>query len=262
MFKDKGFNIKEITSVDLIKPKPSEKTHIYYGNVVPKYELVYKLSGEVITHFKKETFHIKPGAVYIIPKCDDADYHIERTVPGDCIDIFFDTDSAIISNLFILDFDENGKIKNLFQNLHKLWILKPEGYYFKCMAYIYEIFYEMQLKHDQYFPKSKYKLIEPGVEYLHNNLYNVIDYHKPSEICGISYTYFKKLFLEKFGVPPVRYVNNLRLERSRELLLTNKYPIGEIAQMCGFENAYYFSRKFKEKYRSSPTSYKNNVGSN
>lgn len=257
MFENKGFNIKEISHVDLIKPKETKRKTIHYGNKTSRYELIYKLSGESITHFNKKSYHIKPGMVYILPKSENADYYVERIIPGDCIDIFFDTDIPSGENLFLLDFDENIKILNLFQKIYKLWLTKPNGYYFKCMSAVYEILYEMLLKSEQYSPKSKYKKLEPGIEYIHNNLYDDIDYNLPSKICGISYTYFKKLFIEKFGVPPVRYVNNMRLERSRGLLLTNKYSVGEIAKMCGFENTYYFSKKFKEKYQSSPTAYKN-----
>lgn len=256
MLENKNFNIKEIFSVDLVKPKSSEGKIIRYGRKIPRFELIYKLSGEVITHFNKEIFQIKQGNVYIIPKADGAEYYIERTDPGDCIDIFFDADISLGDNLIMFDFKEDNKIQSLFQKIHTLWITKPNGYYFKCMSVIYEILYEIILKQEQYSPKSKYRVIEKGVEYLHNNLYGDIDYQKPSQLCGISYTYFKKLFIEKFGMPPVQYVTELRLERSRELLLTNKYRVGEIAEICGFKNAYYFSKKFKEAYRISPTDLK------
>lgn len=259
MFENKNFNITEISSVALIKPKENEGKIIHYGQKIPRYELVYKLSGEVLTHFNKDVFRIKPGMVYIIPKSDNADYYIERTNPGDCIDIFFDTDTSLGQNLILINFEDNNKIQNLFQKIYKLWITKSDGYYFKCMALVYESLYEMILKHEQYSPKSKYKVLEKGIDYLHNNLYTNIDYKMPSKLCGISYTYFKKLFIEKFGIPPVQYVNNMRLERSSELLLTNKYSIGEISKMCGYENIYYFSKKFKEKYQCSPSSYKNSM---
>lgn len=251
-----NFSIKEITSVALIEPKASEKRSINYGNKIPRYELIYKLSGEVITHFRKSTYHIKPGTVYIIPKCEDARYHIERTIPGNCIDIFFDTDIEFVKDFVITDFEENAKILNLFEKALKMWLTKPTGYYFNCMSVVYEILYEMLLKNEQYSPKNKYAIIEPGVQYIKNNLFGEINYRTPSEICEISYTYFKKLFIKKFGIPPVQYVNAMRLERSKELLLTNKCSVGDVAKMCGFENTYYFSRKFKEKYGLSPTDYK------
>lgn len=257
MFDKKNFNIKEIYSVALIEPRKHEKNKIYYGDYIPRCELIYKLSGEVITHFNNDIHHIRQGITYIIPKSNTADYYIERTIPGDCIDIFFDTDLPLEQHLYILDFKDNTKVFDLFQEIYMLWLTRPSGYYFKCMSIMYEILYEMLLKYDQYSPKCKYNVLEPGIEYIHSNLYGTIDYYIPSKLCDISYTYFKKLFIERFGVPPIQYVNALRLERSKELLLTNKYSVNEIARMCGFENTYYFSRRFKEKYHLSPTAYKN-----
>ena len=256
MFENQNINIKEIGSAVYVRPNKEEK-HVRYGNDSAKlYQLVYKISGTAVIHFNGEIFKTVPGTVYIIPKCENPDYYVERPEVGECIDIFFDTDTAFLQNIYSLNFGENIKIKNLFQNIYKLWITKPQGYYCKCLSAVYEILYEMILRGNKYILNSKYKIIEPGIKYIHNNLYNEIDFYVPSQICGISYTYFKKLFIEKFGVPPVRYVNSLRLERSRELLLLNQYSVNEIAKMCGFENTYYFLKKFKEKYRFAPTVYK------
>lgn len=248
-------NINEIYSVALISPDKSEKRRKYDG-LLPRYQLIYKLSGEVVTHFNGKTACIIPGTAYIIPKCSDAEYYIERTEIGDCIDIYFDTDFPLTDELLCFDFSSDSEMKNLFRSAYRLWLLKPEGYYYRAMAKAYEILYKMAAKSKKYLPEHKYKRIESGVEYIRNHIYDSsIDYYMPSKICGISYTYFKKLFIEKFGVPPVKYVNNMRLERSKELLFTNAYSVGEIAKMCGFESTYYFSKKFKEKYLCPPTLY-------
>lgn len=259
MFESKNVCVKEITSVILVKAKENEGRIIHYGDKIQRCELIYKLSGEVITHFNKKVYHIKPGEVYILPKTGNADYFIERIAPGDCIDIFFDTDASFGEDLLLFDFRDHMKVRNLFQKIYGLWLTKPEGYEWKGMSAVYEILYEMLLKKEQSAAKSKFKKLEPGIEYLHSHLYDTIDYKRPSEACGISYTYFKKLFIEKFGVPPIRYVTEMRLERSKELLLTKIYTVSEVAQMCGFESIYYFSKKFKEKYQCTPTAYKNSV---
>lgn len=179
--------------------------------------------------------------VYLIPKCQHANYSIERPVVGDCIDIFFDTDVPFLDELFCLDFSNHQKMKAAFQTCYHLWISKADGAYFKILSLVYEILYEMLLKHKKYPPCQTFQKIETGVEYLQNHLYDhQINYYLPSKLCGISYTYFKKPFIEQFSVPPIQYVTNLRLERAAELLLTNQYSVSEIAGMCGFENVYYF----------------------
>lgn len=256
MIEDERFIIKEIYSVDFVKPNKTEKKKIF-DRYIPRYQLIYKISGEVITNFNEKKVRITPGTAYIIPKSDNAVYSIERTEVGDCIDIFFDTDYKLTDELMCLDFSSDSDMENLFRMIYRLWITKTDGYYCKALSIIYDILYKMILKNKKYTPGYKYKKIEKGVLYIRNHLYdNSIDYYVPSKICGISYTYFKKIFIEKFGIPPVKYVNEMRLERSRELLLTNHYSVCEIAKICGFENTYYFSKKFKEKYRHSPTAFK------
>lgn len=254
--KNSQINIKEIYSVTLIRPDRSEKTKTF-DKFIPRYQLIYKLSGEVTTTFNGKTFRITPGCVYVIPKCDNAEYRIERAEIGDCIDIIFDTDLPPADELTLVNFSSDEKMKNLFMSVYRLWLTKPDGYCYKVLSIVYEILYETVLKSANYTPNHKYKKTEKGVEYLQKHLYDKnIDYTVPSELCGISYTYFKKLFIEKFGMPPVKYVVNMRLERGAELLSTDLYSVGEIARLCGFENVYYFSKKFKEKYLMSPSEYK------
>lgn len=241
----------------MIQPDKSEKFR-KYDKHMPKHQLIYKTSGEVITHYNGKVAHITPGTVYVIPKSSNADYYVERKVVGDCIDIFFDTDTPPVDELFCIDFSSNKKISDLFNQAYNLWLSKPDGYYCKTMAAVYKIMYEMLTKCNKYAKTDRFKKIDSGVDYIKSHLYdNELDYYMPSKLSGISYTYFKKLFVERFGIPPVQYVTAFRLERAAELLLTNQYSVSEIASMCGFESVYYFSRKFKEKYGSSPTAFKN-----
>ena len=70
-------------------------------------------------------------------------------------------------------------------------------------------------------------------------------------------TYFVKRFKDIWGVSPMKYVNNMRLDRAREKLLFSSQSISEIALGTGFHSAHYFSRKFKEYYGTAPQNYKN-----
>lgn len=56
-------------------------------------------------------------------------------------------------------------------------------------------------------------------------------------------------------MPPVKYLTQLRIEYAKELLITGRYSIGEIAEMCGFENVYYFSTVFKKHTGIPPSKY-------
>lgn len=73
-----------------------------------------------------------------------------------------------------------------------------------------------------------------------------------------NYDYLRKLFKKEMGVSPLEYLVNMRM-RSAEMLLSsmwaNEYTISDVAQMCGFADALYFSRVFKKYYGMSPMHY-------
>lgn len=72
------------------------------------------------------------------------------------------------------------------------------------------------------------------------------------------YDYLRKLFKKEVGVSPLEYMTGLRMKSAETLLTamwTNEYTISEIAQMCGFEDALYFSRVFKKYYGCAPSSF-------
>ena len=248
--------VSGIQSVVRYKYNENDKEFSRYGPDLYKYELVYRLSGENFTTFNGKTLHNKPNTAMLLPKGDGADYTVKRVSYGDCIDIYFDTESEMPCEALFFDLTENKRIEGLFRKILLSWVGRKEGYEYACMSILYDILFELARPYKNYIPADKYALIEKGIDYLREHcLDKEIDYYMPAQICGISYTYFKRLFISKFSVPPVKYVTKLKLEYSLELILSKRHSIGEVAQMCGFDSVYYFSKKFKENFGISPSRY-------
>lgn len=66
-------------------------------------------------------------------------------------------------------------------------------------------------------------------------------------------------FKEEYGITIHQYILEYRLEKALELLKNNKNSILEIALNCGFNDANYFSKAFKKKYKVSPSVYRENI---
>ena len=72
----------------------------------------------------------------------------------------------------------------------------------------------------------------------------------------LSADYLRHEFKKHYGVSPIQYLINRRIEYAKFLLNTSKTSIKEIAYQCGFENEFYFSRIFKRFTGASPKSYR------
>ena len=63
-------------------------------------------------------------------------------------------------------------------------------------------------------------------------------------------------FKREMGITPLAYLNRIRIRKSKEYLLNTDKPLAEIAELCGFENAYYFSNAFKRQAGVSPRTFR------
>lgn len=77
-----------------------------------------------------------------------------------------------------------------------------------------------------------------------------------AEIALSSESRFIRRFREATGRTPARYVQDRRLERASELLVSTDYSIDRIAEVSGFANRYYFTRVFTQRMGLPPGRYR------
>lgn len=69
--------------------------------------------------------------------------------------------------------------------------------------------------------------------------------------CGLGRTRFGHYCRQMTNVSPLEYLQSLRVERAKALLLETDLRVADIAQMCGFQSSQYFSTIFR-RYTSQP----------
>jgi AraC-like DNA-binding protein len=73
---------------------------------------------------------------------------------------------------------------------------------------------------------------------------------------NMSYSSFRRLFRAETGFSPGQFALETQLQRASEMLVHTDIRCGEIAEQCGFESVYYFSRVFRKKRGQTPTAFR------
>lgn len=90
------------------------------------------------------------------------------------------------------------------------------------------------------------------------------NYHKKISLSEVSDKFYfnastvSRMFVKYLGINYIEYVNNLRLEKAKDMLMNSKMNVSEVAEKNGFESLSYFSKQFKKKYGVSPQDYRKN----
>ena len=73
---------------------------------------------------------------------------------------------------------------------------------------------------------------------------------------GLSLSYVQHIFKKGVGKSITNYIQELRVEKAKELLSDHSLRIKEIATKTGFNNQYYFFKVFKKSVGCSPSEYR------
>ncbi|MEN1984708.1 MULTISPECIES: helix-turn-helix domain-containing protein [Paenibacillus] len=107
--------------------------------------------------------------------------------------------------------------------------------------------------HEQ--PDSR-RRIQTSVRYIHEHFDQPMTVDELAGSIQLNRASYTRQFKEATGQLPLDYVNEIRLERSKQLLQMTDDRLHDIAQNVGFSNEYYFSRRFKQYTGVSPGVYR------
>lgn len=94
------------------------------------------------------------------------------------------------------------------------------------------------------------------IDYIRKNYYMEIKLNDLAEMAYLSPIYFCSVFKEKYGVTPIQYLQNIRHENAKRLLIDTDNSITIIAEKVGFQSVHYFSRFFKTHEGITPNEFR------
>jgi transcriptional regulator GlxA family with amidase domain len=91
--------------------------------------------------------------------------------------------------------------------------------------------------------------------------------HAPVELTslatsvGFSPQHLNRLFRRALGVTPLQCLASMRMEQAAQWLRDGRWSIKSIAEKCGYDDPYYFSRQFHQRWGVSPSDYRQGASS-
>ena len=99
------------------------------------------------------------------------------------------------------------------------------------------------------------KIVEAAKEYVRENYGEKLTLAAIASKIGISQGYLSSVFKKQTGGNLNDYINQMKIEKAKELLEKHEYMMYEISDMLGFENPSYFSKVFKKLTGITPSEY-------
>lgn len=206
--------------------------------------LAYRVSGTAEFNFDGHRIISTPGDIMFIPQ--NISYDVQHSGGSMIVVHFTDCNYLVPENIPL---GNQTYIESRFTELQKSWEHRRSINSTKAKIYeILELCYELNSKN------HASPLAEKAKQLIDEN-YADPDFHIEALVQTLytSAPTLRRIFADRFGIPPKQYLLKVRLDTAILLLSQDFSSVQEAAKRSGFNDERYFSRIFKKKYGISPS---------
>lgn len=191
--------------------------------------------------------------VYICKKHFDAIPEEERCFFRDDITStpnFYLPDKIQLNNHWIIEgmlmklIDEHNRKEHLFELYERTLLIEI----------FVTLFRRMKVERNQAISVNS-RGLEAARRYIQEHYDKTISLDDAAHAASLSPFYFNRLFVQMYGIPPMKYHKMARIEKAKQMIEYSSLSVTEIADQLGFSSIHLFSRVFKQVVGISPTDY-------
>lgn len=184
------------------------------------------------------------------------DYEVSYPEAGECIAVNFLIDGLPELEPFLLDITAGDVLSEKFYKLLSTWQKCTSNFDYKCFSVLYDVLcFAQKAPLSKYSPSYKVAKLEYAKNYILGHFTNPsLNLLEVSQACGISEVYIRKLFSEIMHISPTNYITFLRIRYARDLLASGE-SVASTASKVGYNDAFYFSKRFSKEVGVSPSQY-------
>lgn len=222
------------------------KSNHSYGPAIRRHCIIhYCMSGKGIFRNAGGTYEISAGKAFIINPDEITFYKADEKDPWFYCWIAFS--GSICEQLkdkpSVFDVKETG-IFDEIQSLVNQNVVFPEKYLICLIKLFEEIMPAVENGMPSYALRAK--------EYIKLHYMDELSVEQLADSFNIDRRYLLRLFKKEFGITIVNYIVRTRLEVAYGLLCQG-FSVSKTAVMCGYNDAYNFSKMFKKYHNISPS---------
>lgn len=204
---------------------------------------IYDLHSGVLLYFK-------PGVVHSIDSSANSPLYFLAS--------HFSLNNNIeLPLMYVNNINNIYKAKDIFFKLYKIWLNKNWGWQWQQNILLESLLFE--LLSDINRPVKSHaniKRLEIVVSYISIHYKEDITLEDLCSIVKLSKGYLSNIFKSEMGRSPLDYINQYRIDRTKELLINSSKKISDIALENGFNDPLYYTRLFKKNEGLCPTEFK------
>ena len=148
-----------------------------------------------------------------------------------------------------LGYDTTGEFKTCMQEMRDVYAAGRNTMALKSL--LYDVLDKLVAQ-----TTAKDLTIEHCGDYIRQNLTGNLTIAHLADRYRVSEATFRKRFKEYYGVTPVRYINENKMEMAKELLRVGDISTEEIVRLLGFYDTSYFYKRMKNECGMTPADYR------
>ena len=277
------FRYYDIPQGDIILPLTGEGWNKEYGEGKEKlhfhnyYEIGHCYAGEGEMILGEKEMHFYPGCISLIPT---KELHTTNTFgkKAGWEWMYFDIhdvlkklypDDEILRDNIGHEIDREGRLLTPDMNIQKLTFfvrgifseMQNKEYMFRDMVAHFQIMLVTEIirkLQNTDLPERGTVTVDifPAVDYIKKNYAAPIRAADLARSCGMSESYFRRVFEKYMNMKPMDYVNFVRIQRACALLRKTDLTIALVSDKAGYESVSTFIRNFKRVIGCTPNKWK------
>ena len=219
------------------------------------YEIYFLLEGKCTYFIDNKVYNIESGDIVIIP---DGIIHHTRYENIQHSRVLINCNERYIPSFFISDFTQESylyrnpfiteEVKKLTEKIEQEYKLNDKLSAEILSCHTKALFCLIFRSQASCIPiNEESSIIEKAVIHIRENFHRDLTLSTFSDMYSVSSEHFSRMFKKETGLGFSKYLNSLRLQQAELLIKSSpELNITQIANVCGFSDSNYFSKKFKE----------------